>query len=251
MPGTGSHLERVALLLASPRVSEKKTPRAVDWPISYPEPADLTALYRACDGLTLEDGVQLLGRGELRDVTEWLVLEKGLTWPDDLVVVGERPGGVIVLDLDVGGARAGGGVLDVAADGLGAFERVASGVLSYLVIRAGVAEDEAPPPEVAARRAAAEGDRLALARELSRPMYPGQGELFASLCLELGALWAEVSDAERALSAFTRSVEARVAAVGAGLRVAARASAWRAAAHASRARGAEAIAGECERRALA
>src|SRR6266508_1922729 len=140
MPGTGSHLERVALLLASPRVSEKKTHRAVDWPISYPEPADLTALYRACDGLTLEDGVQLLGRGELRDVTEWLVLEKGLTWPDDLVVVGERPGGVIVLDLDVGGARAGGGVLDVAADGLGAFERVASGVLSYLVIRAGVAE---------------------------------------------------------------------------------------------------------------
>jgi hypothetical protein len=247
----GSYADRVATLLASPRVVERRPPRDVAWPIAHPEPADVGALYLACDGLLLDAGVRVFGRGELHDVTQWLVLEKALGWADDLVVVGERRDVVIVLDLDVAGARAGGGVLEVGADDLGAFDRVASGLLSYLLVRAGAGEDDAPPPEIAARRAARDGDREALARELARPMYPGQDRLFASLAVELGALHAAAQDAPRALESFAQSVEARVRSVTRDARPAERQAGWRAAAIASRARGAHEVADACEQRARA
>jgi hypothetical protein len=251
MAEAGSYADRVEALLSSPRVVDKKPPRAVAWPIPHPEPADLAALYAACDGLLLEDGVRLLGRGELSDVTQWLVLEKGLAWADDLIVVGERRDVVLVLDLDVRAERAGGGVLEVGSDDLGAFDRVASGVLAYLSMRSGVGTDDAPPPEPSARRAAREQDRAALERALARPIYPGQERLVASLAVELGALHAAAGDRERALSAFARSVEARLRSVTRDAEGAERAAGWRAAAIASRARGAIAIADECDERARA
>src|SRR3954452_14266611 len=108
MADSGIYVDRARSLLASPRVVEKKPPRQVGWPIAHSEPPDLAALYQLCDGVLLDDGVRLFGRGELGDVTQWLVLEKGLGWSDDLVVIGERRDAVIVLDLDVGNQRAGG-----------------------------------------------------------------------------------------------------------------------------------------------
>ncbi len=237
------------MLLGSPSVRERKPPRDVPWPIAHAEPADLVALYQLCDGVVLDDGARLFGRGELHDVTQWLVLEKALGWPDDLVVVGERRDVVVVLDLDVTGARAGGGVLEIGADDLGAFDRVASSVVGYLLVRADAGEDDAPPPEIAARRAALAQDRAALERELARPMYPGQDRLFAALAVELGALCAAAGESERALAAFARSVEARVRSVTRDAEGPERSAGWRAAAIASRARGAEAIAEACERRA--
>src|SRR5882672_6551603 len=173
MAVVGIHTSRVERLLASPRVMEKKPHRAVAWPIPHAEPADLGALYLTCDGLELDEGTRVFGRGELRDVSEWLVLEKGLDWSDDLVIVGERRDVVIVLDLDVRGERAGGGALETGVDDLGVFERVASDVVGYLCSRIGVPDDVAPPPEIAARRAAASSDAALLERELARPMYPG------------------------------------------------------------------------------
>ena len=131
MGEAGIYAERVHRLLSSPEILERRPPRNVDWPVAHPEPDDLAELYRVSDGLVLPGGLTLLGRGELADVTAWLVMAKGLSWPDDLVVVGERPGAVIVLDLDVRGERAGGGVLEAGADDLAAFERVASSVVDF------------------------------------------------------------------------------------------------------------------------
>ena len=243
----GSHAERATRLLASPRVRLAVAPRPdAVWPFAHPEPADLTALYALCDGIELEDGVRIFGRGELRDVTAWLVLEKGLSWPEDLIVVGERRDIVIVLDLDVAGVRAGGGLLEVGTDDLGSFERVARGVLGYLLARTGTGQDIAPPPEIEARNAARAGDRGALERALSRPMYPGSERVMAALFLELGALHADAGDKERTLQAFAESVEARLRAVGRGGRDTERIAAWTAAAHVARARGADAIAVACE-----
>src|SRR5262249_12148341 len=158
----------------------------------------------------------LFGRGELRDVTEWLVLEKALGWADDLIVVGERRDVVVVLDLDVRGQRAGGGVLETGADDLGTFDRVACDVVGYLCGRTGVRDDVSPPPEIAARLAAAASDPSALERELARPMYPGHERLLASLALDLGAMWALAGERERAMAAFSKSVEARVSSVAKG-----------------------------------
>jgi hypothetical protein len=250
MAPVGIHTSRVERLLASPRVTETKPHRDVTWPISHPEPADLSALYVACDGLELVDGTRLFGRGELHDVTQWMVLEKALVWPDDLVVVGERRDIVVVLDLDVRGERAGGGALETGVDDLGVFERVAGDIVGYLSARAAVLDEVAQPPEIAARRAAESADLSSLERELARPMYPGHERLLASLALELGSLWAVAGDSERAMSAFSRSVEARIAVVGRGGREVERAIAWRAAAHAAQARGAREIAALCEQRAL-
>jgi hypothetical protein len=236
-------------LLASPRVVARRPGREVAWPVAYPEPADLAALYASCDGLTLEDGTALLGKGEIADVTRWIVLEKSLGWADDIVVVGERRDVVVVLDLDVRGVRAGGGVLETASDDLESFDRVASSVLAYWLGRAGAGEDDAPPPELAARTAAARGDAASLERELGRPLYPRSERLFARLALDLGKLWARAGDEERALSAFARSAAAREETVGAAGRPMERAAAWRAAAHAARSCGAAAIADICEARA--
>ena len=243
----GSHAERATRLLASPRVRHAVAPRPdAVWPFAYPEPTDLAALYAVCDGLELDDGVRIFGRGELGDVTAWLVLEKGLSWSQDLIVTGERRDVVIVLDLDVAGARAGGGVLEVGADDLGSFERVASELLAYLSVRAGVGHDVVPPPEVEARSAARAGDRAMLARALARPVYPGSERAMASLFLELGALYAVAGETEPALRAFEQSVEARLAAVGRGGRDAEWVAAWTAAAHVARSRGAEVVAARCE-----
>jgi hypothetical protein len=246
----GSHDEHVARLLSSARLTHANPPRPeAAWPFAAPEPAELAALYARCDGLALDDGVRIFGRGELGDVTSWLVLEKGLSWPDDLIVVGERRDVVIALDLDTRGARAGGGLLEVGTDDLGSFERVASGVLGYLSIRAGLGDDPEPPSEIAAKRAASAGDREALDRALARPMYPGSQRVVAALALELGALHAAAGDAIRMMHAFERSVEARLAAVGRGGREVERAAAWNAAAHVARSRGAESAALRCEERA--
>jgi hypothetical protein len=243
------HSHRVSQLFSSPRVVAHRPPRDVAWPVAQPEPADLAALYAMCDGLTLDDGFSLLGKGEIADVTRWLVLEKSLGWPDDIVLVGERRDTVVALDFDVAGARAGGGVLEAASDDLEQFERVASSVLGYLLTRVGAGQDDEPPPEISARAAAVRGDAEELERELARPMYPGSGRLFARLALELGKLWARAEDVERAMAVFERSAEARAGMVGAGGSAAERASAWRAAAHASRSAGAEAIAALCDERA--
>jgi hypothetical protein len=246
----GSHDERVARLLSSARVKQLNPPRpGAAWPFTAPEPAESLAFYARCDGLELDDGVRIFGRGELGDVTSWLVLDKGLSWPDDLIVVGERRDVVIVLDLDTRGVRAGGGLLEVGSDDLGSFERVASGLLGYLSIRTGAGDDAEPPPEIAARRAASAGDRDALDRALSRPLYPGSQRIVAALALELGALHAVAGDATRMMHAFERSVEARLAAVGRGGREAERVAAWNAAAHVARSRGAESAAIACEGRA--
>jgi hypothetical protein len=247
----GSHAERATRLLASPRVKLARPPRPdAAWPIPFPEPADLAALYAICDGLELDDGVRIFGRGELADTTAWLVLEKGLSWPPDLIVMGERRDIVIVLDLDAADVRAGGGVLEVGADDLGSFERIASTAVGYLLVHAGAGDDLVPPPELEARNAARAGDRIALERALERAMYPGSDRAVSALCLELGALHAVAGDSERAMRAFARSVDARQRAVGRGGREPERVAAWAAAAHVARSRGAKAIAMECERRAL-
>ena len=104
-----------------------------------PSRGDLAALYDRCDGVALDDGVRIFGRGELGDVTRWLVLEKGLAWADDLVVIGERRDSVLVLDFDERGARAGGGVLEAGSEDLEALERVATDVVGYLTTRLGLA----------------------------------------------------------------------------------------------------------------
>jgi hypothetical protein len=249
MPEVGIHRSRVERLLGSPGVVERRPRREVDWPIPHAEPADLSALYLACDGLELDDATRLFGRGELRDVTEWLVLEKGLAWSDELVVVGERRDIVVVLDLDVSDQRAGGGVLETGVDDLGLFDRVACDVVGYLCARSGVPDDGTVPPEIAARRAAASADAARLEQELTRPMYPGTERLLASLSLQLGTLWARSGENARALTAFERSVEARVASVGRGAREAERVTAWRAAVHAARSVGASDLVTDCEKRA--
>ena len=98
------------------------------------------------------------------------------------------------------------------------------------------------------RRKSRRGTRLAPAigsRSSVRsaaPCIPGATVPVAALCLELGALHAAAGDAERAMRAFERSVEARQRAVGRGGREAERVAAWTAAAHVARSRGAEAIA---------
>ena len=241
-----SHAERVALLLAAPGVKKTNPPRpAIAWPLHFPEPADLQALYAVCDGVETDTGVRAFGRGELADVTQWLVLEKGLSWPSDLVVVGERRDVVVVLDLDVGGERAGGGVLEVGTDDLGAFERIATDVVGYLCERARVPDSMAPPPETRARRAAEARDREALEQALALPMYPGSARTVAPLAFALGTLHADADDRARALAAFRTSVDARVATVGRGGREAERVAAWTAAEHACRSRGRAELAATC------
>jgi hypothetical protein len=60
---------------------------------------------------------------------------------------------------------------------------------------------------------------------------------------------AAAGETERALHAFDRAVEARVRSVTRDAQLAERRAGWRAAAIASRARGASAMAEECDRRA--
>jgi hypothetical protein len=230
--------QRVALLLAAPGIRERLAPRpSVIWPVpGHPEPPDLAALYRGCDGLATGDGVVLRGKGELHDLTQWVVLDRGLSWPDDMVVVGERDDAIVVCDLDVANERAGGGVLEVVTDDLGSFTRVASDLVAYAALhaRAPAPADPAPPPEVLAREALEARDAGALEAALSRPLYPGSERLLGSLALGLGGLYAERGNERAAIAAFERAVAARSLSVGPGARKAEEAAAWRAASRASR-----------------
>lgn len=244
--------ERIEALLAAPRITEKKPPREGAWSAPHMEPDDLAALYAACDGLAIDEGgVLLLGEGELWDATRWLVLDKALDWPDDLLVVGERRDRVVVLDLDVEGVRAGGGVLEASSDELETFERVASDVVAWASIHAGGSPDPSPPAEVAAATALEAGDRGALEAALLRGFYPGSDARLAAFALRLGAMCVASGEPERAMRAFERSVAARTRTVRRGAEERERALAWRAAAQASRAAGSIELAEACEARAAA
>lgn len=239
-------------MLASPAVRIKRAPSAEPWPFEGPEPADLAALYAQSDGLELEDGTTILPRGDLERTTAWLKQEKSLDdWPADRIVVGERTDAVLVLDLDRGGERAGGGVLEAATDGLSAFKRAAMSVLGYLERRLDPRADSDAPPERRAREAVEKKDREALAAALEEPFYPGSERDFAHAALTLGALAAAVGDAEGALAAFERSVKARARAAPRGSGAREEAAAWRACSIAADQAGARALAEECSTRAAA
>ncbi|WP_437783506.1 hypothetical protein [Sorangium sp. So ce1097] len=253
MSAGGDLVSRVAALLACAGVEARPASTSTStgagaWPHGLAEPPDVAALHAAADGLALPDGTLILPRGEVAQATAWLVEDRSLDWPHDLLVVGEREDLVIVLDLDVEGARAGGGVLEVPTDGLASFQRVARTVVGYLERRLGVAAAEAASPEVRAREAAARRDLPALAGALAEPMYPGAERQTAHAALTLGALLSERGD-EAALDAFARSVEARVAAAPRGAAAPERLAAWRACEIAAREAGAEAIAAACAARA--
>ncbi|XXY47352.1 hypothetical protein WME91_45850 [Sorangium sp. So ce269] len=251
MSASGDLASRVAALLAHAGVEARPAATGADagaWPAGLAEPPDVAALYAAADGLALPDGTVLLRRGDVARATAWLAEERSLDWAPDLLILGEREDLVIVLDLDVEGARAGGGVLEVPTDGLASFQRVARSVVGYLERRLGVAGAEAASPEVRAREAAARRDVPALAEALAEAMYPGAERQTAHAALTLGALLSERGD-EAAMDAFARSVEARVAAATRGAAGPERLAAWRACEIAAREAGAEAIAAACAARA--
>ncbi|WP_437929951.1 hypothetical protein WMF37_12175 [Sorangium sp. So ce291] len=251
MSAGGDLAARVAALLARAGVEAQPASMGEDagaWPSGLAEPPDVAALYAAADGLALPDGTLLLPRGGVARATAWLIEERSLDWAPDLLIIGEREDLVIVLDLDVEGARAGGGVLEVPTDGLASFQRVARSVVGYLERRLGVAGAEAASPEVRAREAAARRDVPALAEALAEAMYPGAERQTAHAALTLGALLSERGD-EAAMDAFARSVEARVAAATRGAAGSERLAAWRACEIAAREAGAEAIAAACAARA--
>jgi hypothetical protein len=247
---------RAELLLASPKVRIKRPPSADPWPFGDArEPPDLAALYARSDGLELEDGTVILPRGDLERTTAWLKQEKSLEdWPDDLIVVGERTDGVLVLDLDRAGERAGGGLLEAATDGLSTFKRVSMSVVGYLEARVdpkNIKNTGDAPPEKLAREAADKKDRGALAAALAAPFYPGSERDFAHAALSLGALFAAEGDEASALAAFERSVKARAASAPRGSAAREEAAAWKACSITANQAGARSLAEECSKRAAA
>ena len=214
-----------------------------------PLPWDLAALHAVADGLELADRTRILGRELSVKATAWLIEEKSLDWDADLLVLGERDDVVIVHDRDRSSKRAGGGVLEAPTDGLASFRRVALDALSYLERRAGIESGAAITPERAAREAGERGDAEALAQAIDRGFYPGATRELAHAALRLGALRAAQGDHEGALAAFTRSAEARVAAVPRGAEATERGAAWRAAAVAAEKAGSPSIAEACRTRA--
>jgi hypothetical protein len=245
---------RAELLLASPKVRLKRPPSADPWPFGN-EPPDLAAIYARSDGLELEDGTVILPRGDLERTTAWLKQEKSLEdWPDDLIVVGERTDGVLVLDLDRAGERAGGGLLEAATDGLSTFKRVSMSVVGYLEARVDPKNPKDTgdaPPEKLARDAADKKDRGALAAALEAPFYPGSERDFAHAALSLGALFAAEGDEASALAAFERSVKARAASAPRGSTAREEAAAWKACSITANQAGARPLAEECSKRAAA
>lgn len=244
---------RAELLLASPKVRLKRPPSADPWPFgNAPEPPDLAAIYARSDGLELEDGTVILPRGDLERTTAWLKQEKSLEdWPHDLIVVGERTDGVLVLDLDRAGERAGGGLLEAATDGLSTFKRVSMSVVGYLEARVDPKNASDAPPEKLAREAADQKDRGALAAALAAPFYPGSERDFAHAALSLGALFAAEGDEASALAAFERSVKARAASAPRGSAAREEAAAWKACSITANQAGARPLAEECSKRAAA
>ncbi|HVY47524.1 MAG TPA: hypothetical protein VHB21_16660, partial [Minicystis sp.] len=159
---------RIALVLKDPGVASSAPPSRSSWPSALAEPADLAALYAATDGLELADGTRILPRGEIARATAWLVEDKALDWFGDLLVVGERDALVLVRDLDAGGERAGGGLLEAPTDGLEELRRVALGVVEYRAARLGLPEHAPIAPERAAREAIALRDPDAIEAAVAR-----------------------------------------------------------------------------------
>jgi hypothetical protein len=209
------------------------------------EPADLLALYAVSDGIDLADGTRILARGEIAAATAWLVAEKSLGWGADLWVVGERDDLVIVRDLDVAGARAGGGVLEAPTDGLTALRRAALDVIGYLEDRLGIPGTREEAPERAAREAVTRGDREALARAIARGFYPGAERDLAHAALSLGVLRAGAGDAAGAMAAFEEAVAARVRAAPRGAEASETRAGWRTCAVAAEKAGARELAERC------
>jgi hypothetical protein len=242
--------ERIAAILASPRVTVRGAPG--EGPaFADAAPADLARLHLAADGLELDDGTRILARAEIPRATSWLVEEKALSWEDDLWVVGERDDLVLVLDHDARRARAGGGLLEAATDGLEAFRRVALGVVEYLEARLGLAETPPIAPERAAREAIAVRDPDALEAAIARGFYPGADREAAHASMSLGAMRAASGERARALAAFERAAAARVRAVPRGAEAVETAAAWRAFAAAAESAGAPDIAEACRDRSRA
>jgi hypothetical protein len=234
----------VDALLGCPAIAERRGPSEAPWPVAAPEPADLAALHAASDGLALADGTTVLPRGDLARTTAWLIQDRALDWPEDLVILGEREDLVIVLDLDLARARAGGGVLEAPTDGLSSFRRVTRTLLGYLERRAGLSAGD-PAPEVLAAEAAARRDREALRAALAEPWYPGSDRQEAHAALVLGGLAAAAGDEAAAVEAFERSVAARVRAAPRGAGALEQAAGWRACAAAAREASAPALADRC------
>jgi hypothetical protein len=209
------------------------------------EPADLAALYAASDGIELADGTRILPRGEITVATGWLVTEKSLGWGPDLWVIGERDDLVIVRDLDVAGARAGGGVLEAPTDGLTALRRAALDVIGYLEDRLGIPAAAGRAPEREAREAGARGDAEGLQRAIARGFYPGAERELAHAALSLGALRAGAGDAGGAMAAFAEAVTARVRAAPRGAEASETRAAWRTCAVAAEKAGAREVAERC------
>lgn len=233
--------DRLRALLCDARVIDKGAPDSS--PALPGEPADLTALWSLAGGLSLADGTRLLSRGEVLSATAWLVAEKSLEWGPELWVIGERDDLVIVRDLDPSSARAGGGVLEAATDGLSVFARAAMDGVGYLESRLGLGSGGAP--EALARAAAAGGDAEALSLALERGFYPGAERDRWQAGLSLGGLLARSGDEAGALSAFEDAVSARVRGAPRGSEERERAAGWKGCAIAAEKAGAKGLAEVC------
>jgi hypothetical protein len=240
-------IERARALAAHAGVTTRSPPSATPAPAG--EPADLAALHAVADGLELADGTRILPRAEIGPATAWLVGEKSLEWGPDLWVIGERDDLVLVRDLDAGGARSGGGVIETATDGLSTLKRASLDVLGYLEERLGIPGE--PAPERAAREAVVRRDPDAIARAIARGFYPGAERELAHASLILGGLRAGAGDPAGAMDAFTRSVAARASAVPRGAETGEARAAWRACAVTAEKAGAREVAEACRARALA
>jgi hypothetical protein len=206
-PRPRSVQERVETIVASPRVAARGAPGQRAPGDRAPE--DLALLYTVADGLELDDGTRILAAAEVERATAWLVEEKSLHWEDDLRVIGERDDLVLVLDRDARGARAGGGILEAATDGLEAFRRVALGVVEYLEVRLGLEPTPPIAPERAAREAIALRAPDPLEEAIERGFYPGADRDLAHAAMSLGAMRAASGDRLRALAAFERAAAAK------------------------------------------
>jgi hypothetical protein len=226
--GGRSFAERLRAVASGPGVEVTPPDDAAAWEIALPEPADLAARFAFGGEIELADGTRLIGRADVARATAWLVEERALDWPDDLVVIGERDDLVVVRDLDADGARAGGGVLEAPTDGLRSFTRVALHVVEYLEARLGAPFDlEACAPERAARLAVDRRDEAALDHALARPWYPGADAERSRGFALVGELAAARGDEAAAMRAFESAAAARAAAAPRGSGAAAASAAWR------------------------
>src|SRR5262249_14245106 len=92
-------------------------------------------------------------------------------------------------------------------------------------------------------------DAEGIARAIARGFYPGAERDLAHAALSLGALRAGAGDAEGALDAFARAVEARVRAAPRGAGPAEARAGWKTCAVAAEKAGALAVAEACRARA--